>query len=206
MQAKIMQVWLRASALAAVVSAAAALQATATDLYNGYPPPPRTGSAYDDPRYADLYGHTPPPPAPYEDRRYAAPYPAYPAYPPPPRPYGFGHPPIPREPIYRDDYRAPRQFSDARPYSGYRAYSAGPGCLGKDEIGEQLARDGWRDFHDPQVIDQGSALVKARRNGRTFQLKVDRCSGDVIGARPLEFRPGPYAGPYADYERPYRRY
>ena len=114
--------------------------------------------------------------------------------------------PIPREPIYRDDYRAPRQFSDARTHASPRAYSVGPGCLGKDEISEQLSRDGWRDFHDPRVIDQGQAFVKARRSGRTFQLIVDRCSGDVIGARPLDAAPGAYAGPYADTERPYRRY
>lgn len=194
-----MSSWLRASALAAAVSAAAALQATATDLYNGYPPPPRTGSAYDDPRYADLYGNGPPPrPVPYEERRYAAPYA------PSPAPHGYGYPPIPREPVYRDAYPYPRQYTDARPYPspGTRAYSAGPACLGKDEISDQLARDGWRDFHDPRVIDQGTAFVKARRAGRTFQLKVDRCSGDVIGYRPLDPRPGPYA----DYERPYRSY
>ena len=45
-------------------------------------------------------------------------------------------------------------------------------------------------------------MLTARRNGRTFQLKVDRCSGDVLTARPLDqYRP------YADYGyRPYRTY
>lgn len=190
-----MQSWLRASVLAVAVMGANVVadvvtvgSASAADLYNTYPPP-RTGSAYDDPRYADLYGTPPPPP------RYEAPYKPQYEYRHEPR---YSHP-VPSEPIYRDRY--PRQYSEAPLPHPPRAYSAGPGCLAKDEISFNLERDGWRDFHDPQIIDRGTAFVKARRQGRTFQIKLDRCSGDIIGARPLDQR-----GPYADYERPYRTY
>jgi hypothetical protein len=158
----VMQSWLRASALAAAVLGAnvfAVGSASAADLYNTYPSP-RAGSAYDDPRYADLYGTPPPPP------RYDAPYKPHYEYRPEPR---YGHP-VPSEPIYRDRY--PRQYSEA-PLHAPRAYSAGPVCLAKDEISFNLERDGWR----------------------------DRCSGDIIAARPIDNR-----GPYADYERPYRTY
>lgn len=187
-----MQSWLKGAALGAAIAGvalgAATLTAHSADLYNEYPPANRSGSAYDDPRYADLYGN--PPPRPRYDDRYAPPY-------RPPVEYRDRYP-VPSEPIYRDRY--PRQYSEARP--DYRAYSAGPGCRSKDEISYNLERDGWRDFHDPRVIDQGSAFVKARRYGRMFQIKIDRCSGDIIGARPLD----PPRGPYADYERPYRTY
>jgi hypothetical protein len=195
MQYRITQRWLKASASAAVLVAAqlvAVASASAADLYNTYPPA-RSGSAYDDPRYADLYG-TPPP-------RHEAPYkPSY-EYRQEYR-HEYRHEyrdrhPVPSEPVYRD--RQPNQYSEVHPR--HRAYSAGPGCLQKDEISLNLERDGWRDFHDPQVIDRGTAFVKARRHGRTFQLKLDRCSGDIIAARPVDHR-----GPYADYERPYRTY
>jgi hypothetical protein len=181
--------WLMAAGLAVAAVAGGAATALAADL--PYRDHGRTGSAYDDPRYADLYGDAPPPPA--VDRRYVAPH--------QPR-HGYGHPPIPREPVYRDDYQ-PRQYVEAEPR--HRAYSAGPACLPRDEIKYGLEREGWRDFRDPQIVDRGTAVLSARRNGRLFELKVDRCSGDVITARPLEPRHG---GPYADYEgrAPYRTY
>jgi hypothetical protein len=189
----VMQSWLlkniRASVWATAVIGANLTggSASAADLYNTYPSP-RTGSAYEDPRYADLYGTPPPPPSRYEER-YAPSY-------KPPHEHRYSHP-VPSEPIYPD--RTPRQYSEV--YPSPRAYSAGPRCLAKDEISYNLERDGWREFHDPQVIDRGTAYVKARRQGRMFQLKLDRCSGDIIAARPIDQR-----GPYADYERPYRTY
>ncbi len=67
-------------ALAAAVGGA--VSASAADLYRDQPD--RYGSAYDDPRYADLYGKAPPPP---------------PVYAPPRQHYGqgYGYPPIPKE-------------------------------------------------------------------------------------------------------------
>lgn len=184
---------LRGALLALAVVTGAATAASAADLpYRD--PAARYGSAYDDPRYADLYGEPPP-----VERRYVPPY--QPPYQPPPR-YGYVDPPIPRVPVYpesRPSY-GPRTYADgylARP----RAYAYGQDCLGKAEVRDQLERDGWRDFHAARILDQGVALVRARRHGRLFELKVDRCSGDVVMAQPLE----PRHGPYADYDsRPYR--
>lgn len=185
----------RTTALAALLLATGALAAQAADLdYQGK----RYGSAYDDPRYADLYGNGPTHP-PRPEPRYAEPRYVEPPYRPQPQ-YGYGHPPIPREPVYRD--HAPlydRQYADI---PRNRAYAAGPACLHRDEIRHGLERDGWSDFRDPQIIDRGTATLSARRQGRSFQLKIDRCSGDVLTTRPLDgYRP------YADYGyRPYRTY
>src|SRR5262245_44720105 len=77
-----MRSWVLAASL---LAAAATTGAQAADLYDG-PPAPRYGSAYEDPRYADIYKY--PGPAPYAV--------------PPPRPYGpYAAPPIPRERVYR---------------------------------------------------------------------------------------------------------
>jgi hypothetical protein len=202
MKQRLLPKWLAIAGVAAATTVGAAIAAQAADLnYRDYGN--RQGSAYDDPRYADLYGDGPPPPPPItHQRRYAA-------------PYAEPHPPIPRAPVYREPVPqwGHRQYSEVQPHDyqrsdayqppRHRAYSAGPGCLPKDEIRYQLERDGWRDFHEPQIVDQGTAALRARKQGRTFELRVDRCSGDVLTARPLEPRPGPYA----DYgSRPYRSY
>ena len=77
-----MRRWILAASLLAAASAAIPA-ARAADLDQG-PPPDRYGSAYDDPRYADIYRRQEPPP-------YAV---------PPPPPYAA---PVPRERVYRDD-------------------------------------------------------------------------------------------------------
>ena len=154
--------------------------AAAADLI-GEDPPDRYGSAYEDPRYADLYGRQPPRPR-------ADPY----------RPL-YEEPPLPRERVYRED---------ERDYG--RRYSSRTGCPSKDEISRALELDGWRAFRNAQVIDREIATVDAQRpNGRPFRLRVDRCSGTVISARPLD---GPvYSeydryGAYAEGRRGYRPY
>ena len=66
-----MRSWVLAASL---LAAAATTGAQAADLYDG-PPPPRYGSAYEDPRYADIYKY--PGPAPYAvppPRSYPGPY------------------------------------------------------------------------------------------------------------------------------------
>lgn len=170
-----MRKWLLA-AVAVGSLAASAPAALAADL-NYYDPPQRYGSAYDDPRYADLYGHSPPPPIP--ERRYYG------------EPYGYGAVPIPKEPVYRD-YPPPPRYGEAPPR--YRTYAARPGCAPKDEVRFRLEQDGWTDFHGAEAINGNTGYVKARRrNGRLFVLTIDRCSGDLIEARPLEPRGLPYA-------------
>src|SRR5215813_9945628 len=104
-----MRRWILAASLLAAASAAIPA-ARAADLDEG-PPPDRYGSAYDDPRYADIYKYPSPPP-------YAVPA---------PRPYAA--PPVPREGVYRDeeygpDYYPGRQYSYADPAPPYARHCA----------------------------------------------------------------------------------
>ena len=153
--------------------------AFAADLYND--DVPSRSSAYDDPRYADLYGRAPPPPVEtYRSESYRE----YQAY-----------PPLPRARVYRDDYDGDRYASRSR-----------GGCASKDEISSRLESNGWRGFHNPQIIDRERATVDARRpNGRAFRLEVDRCNGNVLAERPLDgprygYR-GEDFGSYAESDR-----
>lgn len=177
-----MKRWLYGLAASATLTALSAA-ATAADL-NYYDPPQRHGSAYDDPRYADLYGYAPPPPPPpFVEKRYYG------------ERYGYDRVPIPKEPVYRDynDGVPPvrRRYSDV---PRHRVYGVKPACAPKDEVQFRLQQDGWHGFHDARPLDSETAQVKARRrNGRLFELTIDRCSGDVVQARPLEPRGMPYA-------------
>ena len=109
----------------------------AADLYDDAPV--RRGSAYDDPRYAEMYGR----------------------------------PPAPPQRAYEYDRQQPSR----------RAQN----CPSKDEISRMLERDGWGGFNNPQLIDRDTATIDARRpNGRPYRLEVDRCTGDVLAARPMD--------------------
>jgi hypothetical protein len=187
-----MRSWVLAASL---LAAATTTGAQAADLYDG-PPPDRYGSAYEDPRYADIYRY--PGPAPYAV--------------PPPRPYlgPYAGPPIPRERVYRDDdfgydrgyFNGPQRYSHVDPRRPY----AGGHCLPREVVKDQLLRQGWHDFHDGNV-QGGIATVHARRpSGRLFALAIDRCTGDIVSAEPLEprrFGPYAYGPPPRRWDRPY---
>ena len=143
---------------------------------------------------ADLYGDDPRPTygSRYVDPRYAERYDRGDAYRPDNR---FFESPPPRAGIYREDRFAERPRGS---------------CPSKDEISQTLERDGWRGFHNPQVIDRERATVDAQRpNGRPFRLEVDRCTGQVLAERPLDTPRYGYRGdgfvPYAEYGRRPRR-
>ena len=110
-----MKSWVLAASLLA--SAALTTSVNAADLDEG-PPPHRYGSAYDDPRYADIYKYPP---------RQVAPPPYYDA------PTG----------VYRDDddddddYRGPRRYSYAEPRAAY-----GSRCVPREEVKARLIRNG----------------------------------------------------------------
>jgi hypothetical protein len=170
-----------AAALTAAVALGGATAASAADLYSDNGSVKDRYGAYEDPRYADVYRHPEPPP-------------------PEPRYYRYSEkPPIPREPVYRDDYyrpHAPPRYAEAHPYQPPHRRA----CLSRQEAGNVLLRDGWRDFHEADVIDNSTAVVKARRpDGRMFALRVDRCTGEIVNARPLG--EGPYAGGPRRWER-----
>lgn len=179
-----MRSWVLAAGL---LAAAFTTGAQAADLDEG-PPPDRYGSAYDDPRYADIYKYprpqeyAVPPPGPY-----AGPYAGPPAY---------AGPPIPRERVYRDDEDydrdyapGPRRYSYTEPAPPYAGR-----CLPRHLVKDRLIRHGWQDFHDGDVRGEIATVHARRPSGRLFVLTIDRCSGEIVNAQPLEARPyGPYA-------------
>lgn len=167
----------------ALLSLAGGTPAGAADLGYG-DPTDRYRSAYEDPRYSDLYG----PPPGRVSRRY-----------------------VEKEEIEEryadvdDDYDDKRLAPPPRVY-GYADRFAAYDCTPRHVIRDRLYRQGWNDF---QEIDlrPGVAIVEARRpNGMPYRLKIDRCSGNVVSARPLAPAPSvPYAyGPRRYYD-PYLR-
>lgn len=141
--------------------------ASAGDIYDRSP---RHGSAYDDPRYADIYGDAPR--RHYEPPRYAERY-------EPRRSEDY-------EDRDRDDYLKP--MPGVRRFDG-RRYADRGGCVDRRDIRDQLIAEGWRDFNDLEIRGD-VALVTARRpNGHAYRLKLDRCSGDILNARALSGYP-----------------
>jgi hypothetical protein len=163
---------MRSLLLAAGLAVAMSTGAAAADLDDG-PRLDRDHSAYDHPRYRDIYRHP--------DR-------------------------LPPYAAYRDDDDS--DDDDDRPLPRHYSYYADRGpaygerCVPRETVKHRLLREGWHDFHDPDLRGD-LANVRARRpSGRLFELTIDRCSGEIVAARPLE--PRPY-GPYA-YGPPPRRW
>lgn len=165
----------RLAAFAALCLPVAVAQAADID-YNAPPYDPyasRYGSPYDDPRYRDMYEHPAPPP------RYAAPY----RY----------------QRSYKDEYLPPMDRVPRFDEPPRRRYSELPhSCVPRGEAKRRLIADGWSDFHELELRGE-VVLVRARRpSGRLFELRVDRCSGEIVRADPI-------GRPYAEDTRPYGR-
>lgn len=168
-------------ALAALTLAGGA-SARAADLGYG-DPSDRYRSAYEDQRYRELFG---PPPGRVARRyveqeeieeRYAA----------------------EDDDDYDDKRLAPPRFYHDRERYAYD-------CTPRHVIRDRLFRQGWNDFREIDVRWR-VAVVEARRpNGLPYRLKIDRCTGDVVSARPLAPVPGsPYAFGPRRYYGPYLR-
>jgi hypothetical protein len=156
-----------AAALAVAMSTGAAF---AADLDDDGPRWDKRGSAYNDPRYADTYKYPDRPRPPYAGK-----------YPPPPH---AG---------YRDDDDddygpPPRRFSYADRGLAYREP-----CVPRAEIKHRLLSAGWHDFHDPDLRGDLASVRARRPSGRLFDLTIDRCTGEIVNARPLQ--PRPFFGP-----------
>jgi hypothetical protein len=133
-------------------------------------------SANEDPRYADIYGY-PEPARPLSPprREYLAPMP-------------HGH------------FDGPRH--DGSRYEGPRRNYSATNCASHQEIRRDLSEQGWTEFQDVE-LRSSTALIEARRpNGNRYQLKIDRCSGEILNAERL----GDRRGPYASREREGRAY
>jgi hypothetical protein len=104
--------------------------------------------------------------------------------------------------LYEDGYgQAPRYERYAQPPADFEPpypprYTDGGPCVPRELVRDRLLSEGWGDFRDfdprGRVI-----LVQARRpSGRLFDLTIDRCSGQVVDARPV-FAPRAERGAYA---------
>jgi len=172
-----------ATAVAASVCALA-LPAFSADL--DYPP--QYGSDYGERYYAGANEDQQPP---YEGNE--APEEAYePAYQqhPAPRGKGFAEPPYAQGPIPRGKgfaepvYVAPRYVERVDVV-----------CVPRRVVRRRLRLQGWKGFRNFEP--RGPViLMNARRRGtgRPFALAVDRCSGEILSARPLY---GPRLAPVA---------
>ena len=195
-----MRSWVLAASL---LAAAATTGAKAADLDEG-PPPDRYGSAYDDPRYADIYKYprgpqaygVPPPGA------YGSPYAGPSAGPPPPYadpPRYAGPPPYagPRSrasaSIAKRKITTPATLPDHGAIPTPSRPRRSPGrCAPRELVKERLFRDGWRDFHDGELRGEIATIRRAPSERPLFVLSIHRCSGDIVRADPLE---GRSAGP-----------
>jgi hypothetical protein len=128
---------------------------------------------------AQVYDEPPPGPGSLKDTP-DYPYGAGPAYPPPPVPNGYA-------------------LSQPLPPPGH--------CLRGSEIQQNLMRNGWSDFSDPQKGADVVGLTARRPNGLSYRLKLDRCTGIVLQAYLLNrlnspqtysYEPGPV--PPGSYE------
>ena len=85
--------------------------------------------------------------------------------------------------------RAPR-FSDNGRYDRN-------GCVPRWQVRNRLVAEGWRNFQRLAVRDRIVVLRAERSDGRAFNIKLDRCSGEIVAQRPAHHRgygaygPGP---------------
>jgi hypothetical protein len=153
--------------------------AHAADIYDQAP---RRGSAYDDPRYADIYGDS-------DARRYDAPRYDVPRREPYAR-YAERHEPDhPR--VYRDDYLAP--MPGVRRFDRHDDHPNRSACISRDEAKDRLVESGWRNFHDVDLRPEIVLITARRSNGQVYRLKIDRCSGEILNARALDGHSDTYA-------------
>lgn len=166
----------------ATAGAFAALVLAASPLLSGAASAEPYGDDYDDAVYAEEYV--------YESETYDR---------APPRRYGNAEP-EPRYNSYKDDpVDAPGSIKDGYPVPmPPPAYGEAPpprplppkrvdrfACLDSWQVEHRLRDDGWTDIRALHTR-QGVTSIRARRidTGRPFSLRVDRCSGELISARP----------------------
>jgi hypothetical protein len=188
---------------------AAGPKSLAADLYGENYYPPQDAEPYDDPRYAEPDRY-PPPRAPYEqgpaqfDNGYVGPE--------------QGDRYVDRRGPNGGDPYGDAPFRDDDPYQGSlkdgfgpppprfadRSYGRYGNCLPRWQVRNRLRGEGWVDLR-PLDRRDGWALLRARRidSGRVFTLRIDRCSGEIVDARPHYLRA---FGAYAPrrWERAYR--
>lgn len=58
-------------------------------------------------------------------------------------------------------------------------------CRAPRQIRRRLKRQGWWDFHGLRRVGKDFAVRARRPNGTVYQLRLERCTGRVLEARPL---------------------
>jgi len=97
--------------------------------------------------------------------------------------------PVPPRDVYRDHYEERRY---------------GSACLPRHEVRRRLIDEGWGDFRDFDVRGDTARFTARRPGGAPYEVTIDRCSGAVVSARPLDrYVPGPYAYGPRRWTRPY---
>ena len=80
---------------------------------------------------------------------------------------------------------------------------SGPQCAPRHEIRRELIRDGWSEFEEVELRDRVAVVTARRPNGEAYRLKIDRCSGQIVAAKPLRSTHDSYAwrrrGAYPTY-------
>jgi len=95
-------------------------------------------------------------------------------------------------------------YSETERYSRTTRYDDGAGCLPRHAIRQRLRDDGWRDIEKIDVRGDSVIVTAERPNGKLYDLKVDRCSGEIIDSRVSreevygEYRPTHYRDDYRD--------
>ncbi len=162
-----------ATAFALLVSIVIIGVADAADLPYGYDG--RTDySPYNDPRYGQIYGdprYRAPPVAERYDRQ---------------RRFSEHRQRYVTQPPTRHSYKDGPVFSEPRRYSARPRHYERPGyrCTPRRLIRKRLARQGWCEF-SPVRMRPRVAIVDARRDGRSYRLRINRCTGRILRARAL---------------------
>lgn len=171
---------IRALTVAAGLAAAlntyfSAPEAKAADLYGeDYRYQERAYEEYEDQRTADRYREEP-----YQERYEQVPQ--------------HGYRGSTKDGDYLPPMERPPRYSEPR-YEHRRDRYA---CAPRWEVRRRLQADGWRNFERLAVRPRVVILRAERPNGRAFDLKLDRCTGEVLAERPSRTRgygaygPGP---------------
>ena len=113
-------------------------------------------------------------------------------------PNGFVHIGDPG-PRYKGPVGGPKHFGPGKGGYGPRGYGVrgprayGP-CLYPRQIRRKLRRQGWFGIHAVEIRPNAFKARAHRPNGMLFKLKVDRCSGHIIRAKPAFAGYGPGHG------------
>lgn len=79
-------------------------------------------------------------------------------------------------------YVEPRGSTKDDPGPPPRVYrESAPSCVPRQVLIRRLIDDGWRDFDDPWTGGPIVVVFARRPNGEPYRLKIDRCSGEIVG-------------------------